>query len=141
MIRALAVLCVVVGVLGMHALPTAHHGAAALVPAAGAHAEHQDPHILSGAGKPAAAAASGAVGALSLATGKHCYGTCEAAPQSVLVLCAGVLLAAGAGLALAAEARRRTTGARTAVPRASYPSLAAVPRRVDPVAELCVNRT
>ena len=160
-VRLLGLLAVVLGLLAMHGLASAHHAAAAPpvhappVHAPSAAADHSLllPQDLAGThrhdhgapGSPAAAGTATAAGLLDVAgAGPAVPGCGDDCPSGLAVLCAAVIAAAAATAWLvAATARRRVLAAPArGGPRPRAPDAA---RRLlpgpDPVAELCVSRT
>ena len=156
--RAFAVLAVLLGLLAMHGLASAHHAAAAPpvhappVHAPSAAADHSMlPQNLDGTyrqhhGAPVAAAATGlAAGQPDVAgAGPAVPGCGDECPSGLAVLCAAVIAAAAATAWLVAATARRPVVAAPARghPRSRAPAAA---RRLltgpDPVTELCVSRT
>jgi len=139
--RLLAVLAVLLGILVMHGLVSAHHApvaaAAAAHPAAAAplhHAAAADPHqrVLD------AASAQQPADPRSVPAGASCDGDCGA----VVLLCLAVLVVTvGVAVALVVVRRRRATGADQG---GTVPTPAGLRSAVPPpdlVRELCVSRT
>lgn len=128
--RLLPLLAVFVGVVAMHGLATAHHGAAPLTPAVMAVADVVDGHAL-----PAARA-------LVAAPDAHdCDQLCQGGEHGLALLCAAMLLTAVAGVLVL----RRRTGVllprTTGPPRSTRLRSVASLRSIDLVAELCISRT
>jgi hypothetical protein len=129
-IRILTALVVVMGILAMHGLVSAHQSAAAspvvgTVLAAVAEQGH-------GHGRPAIAAAD--------AADHTCDLSCQSSEHALALLCAAVLLAAAGGLLL--PRLRTATWPRQGDPPGRTPfRTAASPRSFDLVAELCISRT
>lgn len=146
--RALAVLTVVLGLLAMHGVTSAHHAAAPAADHAAApvseellagtvHADGPQHQRHAGSAADAMPAALQGVAALTAPAGPSCDDEC----LSVAMLCVAVLTGAVLALLLArrrhpclllAPARRRI--------RAPAPSVRHA-RRPDPVRDLCVSRT
>ncbi len=140
--RLLAVLALIVGLLAMHGVASAHHAAATPAPphvsAADARATH--PHVVDSAAGVVAATQQAARARAGPAD-PACQGEC---PTAAAGLCVIVLTGAALGLLLRRRRRRRTAPLRFAP--APLPSRSAAPpvrhaRGPDPVRELCVSRT
>ena len=155
--RLLGLLAVVLGLLAMHGLASAHHAAAsaaAPVHAPSSSAGHSllppdrdgtHPHHHDGLASPATAGPATAAGLLDVAgAGPAVPGCDDDCPSGLAALCAAVLAAAAATAWLVGAAARRPAAVAPARggPRPRAPAAA---RRLlpgpDPVAELCVSRT
>jgi hypothetical protein len=131
--RAVAVLAVLAGVMAMHGLTTAHHGATAapVVPAVLAAAD-VDAHAHAPVHAPVTPAA--------VVDTHDCGLLCQSGEHGLAMLCVAVLLAAAAG-ALRVRQRTGLLPRQTGPPRCLLPRTTAPPRSFDPVAELCTSRT
>lgn len=139
----LAVLAVLLGLLGMHALASAHHAAAAPAdraaqPAAGpAPTRAGLPEHHGGIAAETEPVLQQHAAALAATSGQSCDGGCA----SLVAICVAVLTGAALALLLA---RRRARPAVAAPPRPPVRALAPPAwhaRGPDPVRELCVSRT
>ena len=144
--RLLAVLAILLGLLAMHGVASAHHADAAIpvaghgvLPAVGfspAEAAGPDQHH----GTPAAQTTTATqpdVALLAAPAGPTCHGDCP----GVAALCLAVLTGAALALLLARR-RARPAEVATAPPTARGPAPPVRNARgPDPVRELCVSRT
>lgn len=127
--RLLPLLAVIVGVIAMHGLATAHHGAAPLTRAVMAVGDVVDGHAL-----PAARA-------LATAPDTHdCGLLCQGGEHSLALLCAAMLLTAATGV-LVLRRRSGVLPRTTGPPRSTRLRSVASLRSIDLVAELCISRT
>lgn len=126
--RVLAALAVIVGVLAMHGLATAHHGASAapLTPAVIGATQTGDGHPHTSQ--------------VAATTSHDCGLLCQSGEHGLALLCAAVLLTAAASV-LVLRQRIALLPRSTGPPRTTRPPVATPPRSFDLVAELCISRT
>jgi hypothetical protein len=131
LLRALPVLALLAGLLGMHGLAPGHHGVAQV---AGAAAVQSTTDVAA----HAAGALHGHAGAWQAPT--DCDDPCSST-ISVAALCLVVLTALAHTLHPAASRRPAVLPARRGPPRVVSPTSTATCRRLDVVSELCISRT